>query len=294
MRFKASKLNASHLFPLLNGILLGIFALATTLPFLQIISGSIASSEEMLQKQFVLIPTQFSWDAYRYIFSTDKIAMSLLVTVYLTVLGTFLNLLVTCMTAYPLAKKRLKGRRTLLFLVLFTMLFSGGMIPTFLVVKMLGLYNSLWALIIPGLISAFNLIVLTNFYAQLPEELEESAKMDGASDIGVWIRIALPLSLPAIATFSLFYAVNNWNTFFSAILYLDDARKWPIQVLLRQVVLLSSGGVGDSSQFEAGFALPPQTVKFAVIVVSTLPILLVYPFLQKHFAKGVLLGSVKG
>jgi putative aldouronate transport system permease protein len=181
-----------------------------------------------------------------------------------------------------------------MLMVLFTMLFSGGMIPTFLVVKTLGLLNSYWALILPGAISAFNLIILKNFFQQLPEGLEESAKIDGCGDLGLLFRIVLPLSLPALATFAMFYSVGHWNTFFSAILYINDSTKWPIQVLLRQIVILSQGGIGDSAQFESNFVPPSETIKMATIVVSTVPILLVYPFLQKHFAKGVLLGSIKG
>ena len=186
------------------------------------------------------------------------------------------------------------GRAPLLMMVLFTMLFSGGMIPTYFVVRAVGLINSLWSLIIPGTISAFNLIVLKNFFQQIPEGLEESAKIDGANDVKILARIVLPLSLPAIATFSLFYAVNHWNAYFNAVLYLNDASKWPVQVLMRQIVILAQGGIGDSSDFDEETVIQPQAVKMAVVVISTIPILLVYPFLQKHFTKGVLLGSVKG
>jgi putative aldouronate transport system permease protein len=155
--------------------------------------------------------------------------------------------------------------------------------------------NTYWSVLIPGAISAFNLIILKNFFQQLPDGLEESAKIDGCNDLQVLIRIVLPLSLPAMATFTLFYAVGHWNTFFNAVLYLDDSHKWPIQVWLRQIVILSQGGVGDSQNFDENFVPPPaEIIKMAVIVISTVPILLVYPFLQKHFTKGVLLGSVKG
>jgi putative aldouronate transport system permease protein len=182
-----------------------------------------------------------------------------------------------------------------MFMVLFTILFQGGFIPTFLVVKNLGLLDSLGSLIVVGLISAFNLIVLRNFFMQLPEGLIESAKIDGCSDYSIFLRIILPLSGPAIATFALFYAVAHWNAYFSAILYLNDPMKWPIQVWLRQIVILSQGGIGDSLGTEAATVMPAGAViKNAVIVVATVPILLIYPFLQKHFTKGLLLGSVKG
>ncbi|WP_274650123.1 carbohydrate ABC transporter permease [Paenibacillus humicola] len=285
----------SRLFDTVNAGILIIVALVAIIPFLFVLSGSFTASEELLNRGVVLIPTKFSLDGYRYIFSADTILRSLGVTVFITVAGTLINLIFTTLTAYPLARKEFWGRGPVMLLILFTMLFSGGMIPTFLVVKSLGLLNSFWSLLIPNAISAFNLIVLRSFFLQLPDGLEESAKIDGCNDFQILLRIALPLSLPALATFALFYAVGHWNTFFNAILYINDNTKWPIQVWLRQIVILSQGGVGDSQNMGADYVVPPgEVIKMAVIVVSTVPILLVYPFLQKHFAKGVLLGSVKG
>lgn len=285
----------SRIFDGINMVLLLIIALITVLPFIYVIAGSFATQKELLTKGFILIPSEFSLDAYKYIFSTQTLVRSLFVTIFITVAGTLINIFLTCLMAYPLARKDMDFRKPILMLVVFTMLFSGGMIPTFLVVKQLGMINTYWALLIPSAISAFNLIIIRNFFQQLPDGLEESAKIDGCNDLGIFLRIVLPLSMPAIATFSLFYAVGHWNTFFSAILYINDNKMWPIQVLLRQIVILASGGIGDSASMGADYVAPPdQSVKMAVIVVSTLPILLVYPFLQKHFAKGVLLGSVKG
>lgn len=285
----------SRIFDSLNITLLLAFALITVIPFIYVIAGSFATQKELLLRGFILFPTDLSLDAYKYIFSTQTLTRSLLVTIYITVAGTLINIFFTCLMAYPLARKDMDFRKPILMLVVFTMLFSGGMIPTFLVVKQLGMIDTYWSLLIPGAISAFNLIIIRNFFQQLPDSLEESAKIDGCNDLGIFLRIVLPLSMPAIATFSLFYAVGHWNTFFSAVLYINDNTKWPIQVLLRQIVILASGGIGDSAAMEADYVTPPdQAVKMAVIVVSTLPILLVYPFMQKHFAKGVLLGSVKG
>ncbi|WP_171630379.1 carbohydrate ABC transporter permease [Paenibacillus plantarum] len=277
-----------------NYTFLMLLGLLTVVPFLYMVLGSFAAPEEYAKQGIVLLPTQFSLSAYTYIFSTDTIMRSLLNTVIITIAGTFINIVFTSLMAYPLSRKELLGRRPVMLLIIFSMLFSGGMIPTFLIVKALGLTNTLWSLLLPGAISAFNLIILKNFFQQMPEGLEESAKIDGCNDMMILFRIILPLSMPAIATFSLFYAVGHWNSFFSAILYINDTTKWPIQVLLRQVVIMSEGGIGDSSQVNEAIALPPQSLKMAVITVSTLPILIVYPFLQKHFAKGVLLGSVKG
>ncbi|NQX61143.1 carbohydrate ABC transporter permease [Paenibacillus qinlingensis] len=284
----------SRLFDIINSTILILFALSTLLPFIHIVSSSFASPTEKLTKDFVLFPTHFTLDAYRFIFSTDRILNSLLVTVLITVGGTIVNLVMTCLMAYPLSRRDLIGRRPIMMMVIFTLLFSGGMIPTFLIVKALGLLDSMWALIIPSAISTFNLIILKNFFQQMPDGIEESAKIDGANDLSILIRIILPLSLPALATFGLFYAVGHWNTFMSAILYIRDTDKWPIQVLLRSFVLLSEGRIDDAANLDGDIQLPPETVKMAVITVATLPILCVYPFLQKHFAKGVMMGSIKG
>jgi putative aldouronate transport system permease protein len=196
--------------------------------------------------------------------------------------------------AWPLAHKRIMGRHGLMFFITFTMLFNGGMIPTYIVVRATGLLNSWAALIIPTAVNAFNLILMKNFFQEVPASLEESAKLDGANDLGILIRIVIPLSMPAIATFTLFYAVAHWNTFMNVILYINNSAKWTIQVLLRQIVILSQGGVGDSSMMGEAFLIPPQGVKMAAIIFSTFPILCVYPFLQKYFIKGVMVGSIKG
>ncbi|MCS7462916.1 carbohydrate ABC transporter permease [Paenibacillus doosanensis] len=285
----------SRLFDALNCVLLFIVAMCTLLPFIYIVSGSLTDPAEFLAHPLLLFPTKFSLAGYQYIFSSNIIFKSLLVTIFITVAGTFVNLLFTTLMAYPLSRKDLDGRRTIMLLVTFSMLFSGGMIPTFLIVKWLGLLDSYWALLLPNAINAFNLIVMRNFFQQVPEGLEEAAKIDGCNDLRILWQIVLPLSLPALATFTLFYAVGHWNSFFHAVLYINDNMKWPVQVWLRQIVILSQGGAGDSTAFDSSYIVPPaQIVKMAVIVVSTLPILCVYPFLQRHFAKGALIGSVKG
>jgi len=277
-----------------NQIALLLFATLTTLPFLYILAASFASPAEVLASRFILFPKTFSLDAYLYIFSTNTIIRSLLVSIYVTALGTTVNLLFTVLLAYPLSRRDLQGRSMFMFLIVFTILFSGGMIPTFLVVKATGLLNTYWALILPIAISPFNLIIVKNFFQNLPAGIEEAAKVDGCTDLGILFRIVLPLSMPVLATFGLFYAVGHWNSYFSAVLYISDANKWPLQVWLRQIIILAQGGIGDSEMFSEEFVPPSQTVKMAIVVISTVPILMVYPFLQKHFAKGVLLGSVKG
>ncbi len=282
-------------FDTVNYIGLTMFGLAAVLPFVYVIAGSFASDAELTSRAVFFIPKTFTLNAYEFIFSTGTIVKSIGVSVYVTVIGTLVNLFFTVTMAYSLAKRGLYGRNLVLNLVIFSMLFGGGMIPTYLVVKELQLLDSLWALMLPGAISAFNLIIVKNFFQENPKEIEEAGRIDGCSELGLLWRIVLPLSMPVLATFTLFYAVGHWNDFFSALLYINDPEKWPLQVMLRQIVLLSQAAAGDLNSMDPNFVKPPdQSIKMAVIVVGTIPILCVYPFLQKHFAKGVLLGSVKG
>ncbi len=283
----------SRIFDIFNYSLLGLIAIITILPFIHVVGGSFTTSAELSARSFVLIPTDWSMAAYRYIFSTDTIFRALGVSILVTVGGTLFSMLLTALMAYGLSRRSLPGRKYMMFAVIFTMLFNGGMIPTFLIVQYTGLLDSLLALVVPVTINVFNMIILKSFFQNLPEGLEESAKIDGCNDLGIFFRIVIPLSMPAIATISLFYAVTYWNTYLHAILYLNDAGKWPIQVLLRQIVVLATGMNYDSADFTEA-APPDQAVKMAVIVVATLPVLMVYPFLQKYFAKGALVGSIKG
>ncbi|WP_020620001.1 carbohydrate ABC transporter permease [Paenibacillus daejeonensis] len=284
-----------RVFDVANYLFLTIFACVTVLPFVYIVAGSFTTEAELAARDFFIIPKDYSIAAYQYIFSSSTIFRSIGVSIFITVVGTITNLAFTLTMAYSLSRKDLMGRNTIMNLVIFSMLFSGGMIPTYLVVKELGMIDSYAAVILPGAISAFNLIVIKNFFQNLPPGLEESARIDGCTELGVLWRIVLPLSKPIIATFGLFYAVGHWNNFFSALLYLNDHLKWPLQVVLREMVMLSQLAVGDMSNMDPNFVRPPdQAVKMAVIVVGTVPILMLYPFLQKHFAKGMLLGSIKG
>lgn len=283
---------SSRMWTALNHTLLALFALMALIPFLYIVAGSFTTAAELARRGFILFPTEFSLEAYEYVFSAPTIPRSLVISVLVTVFGTLINLFLTSLMAYPLSRQDLVGRRQIMFMVVFAMLFNGGMIPTFLVVKSLGLIDSYWSLVLPIAIIAFNLIILKSFFQQLPEGLEEAAKIDGCNDLMILFRIVLPLSTPALATLALFYGVLHWNSFFNAILYINDSTKWPVQVWLRQIVLLSTGGFTDTSV--EGSIPPSQTMKMAVIVISTIPIVMVYPFLQKYFAKGALIGSVKG
>ena len=240
-----------------------------------------------------VIPDSPTLDAYARIFDMNdmgtRVFHSLLISVCVTAIGTFINLFFTTTMAYGLSRSNLIGKKPLLNMVLFTMVFGGGMIPLFLVVKGLGMYDTYSALILPGAISAYNMIIVRNFFMELPRELEEAASIDGCSDIGIFIKIALPLSLPCLATFGLFYAVGHWNNYFGALLYLEDSTKFPFQLVLRNIVMQTA-----ETQTDPNALIPEDTLKMAVIVIGTVPILIVYPFLQKHFAAGVMVGAVKG
>jgi len=281
-----------RVFSVINAIVLTTFALVCVLPFVNVLASSLATPGELATRPFILWPQTFSLDAYRYILSTPTIFRALGVSFIVTVGGTFVSLILTAFMAYALSKKHLKGRRVINFLVVFTMLFSGGMIPTFIVVKSLGMIDSLWSLIIPVAINAFNFIIMRSFFQGIPESLEEAARIDGCSELGVFFRIVLPLSLASIATIGLFYAVYYWNTYQNAILYINSSELWPIQVLLRQIVVVASGLNADESAVD--IVPPAQSIRMAVIFVATLPMLLVYPFVQRFFVKGALVGSVKG
>ncbi|MCC8170024.1 MAG: carbohydrate ABC transporter permease [Oscillospiraceae bacterium] len=273
--------------------LLTILAVVMVVPFIYVIAASFATEYEIQTRPMFLIPDEPTLDAYTRIFDMSdmggKVFRSLAISICVTVIGTLVNLFFTTTMAYGLSRKNLIGKKPLLNMVLFTMVFSGGMIPLFLVVKGLGMYDSYAALILPGAISAYNMLIVRNFFMELPAELEEAASIDGCSDIGIFAKIALPLSLPCLATFGLFYAVGHWNDYFGALLYLNDQNKYPFQLVLRNIVMQS-----QETQTDPNALIPSDTLKMAVIVVGTVPILIVYPFLQKYFAAGVMVGAIKG
>jgi putative aldouronate transport system permease protein len=227
------------------------------------------------------------------VFKEGSIFQSMRNSIYITVVGTLINMIMTMFAAYPLSKPRLRGRKILLFLIAFTMWFSGGLIPSYLLVKQLKLIDTFWALMIPGAISTYNMILLKTFFQSIPSSLEESAQIDGCNDIVILFKIILPLALPALATISLFYAVGHWNNFFSALIYINKSTMYPLQVKLRQIITLNR--VEDFNNIvEDQVQIVQETIKAASIVISTIPIIIVYPFLQKYFVKGVMIGSIKG
>ncbi|MEQ4717214.1 carbohydrate ABC transporter permease [Nonomuraea sp. B19D2] len=281
----------SRVFDVINVAILVGLALITVLPLLYVLAGSFASESEIAARPFFLWPEKFVTDTYTFIFSTPTFVRALLTTIVVTAVGTVVQLVLTFSMAYPLAKRYLPGRTLVLNLVIFTLVFSGGMIPTYLVVRDLGLLDSYWALILPLAINPFYLIIVKSFFQELPQALEEAARIDGCNEMGVFFKIVLPLSKPIIATFALFYAVGIWNDYMSPLLYITDPSKWTLQVLVRQ---LTSADQADAlANMDRTFVPPEQGLKFAVVVIATLPILFFYPFLQKHFTKGVLIGGVK-
>lgn len=282
---------AGRVFDVVNVVLLSLLGIVALLPFVYVAAGSFATESELATRSFFVWPETFSLRAYESILTSPAFLRAMVTTILVTAVGTAIQLLLTASMAYPLSKANLPGRRVLLSLIVFTMVFSGGMIPTFLMVKDLGLLDTYWALILPLAINPFSLIIIKNFFQQLPNELEESAKIDGANELQTLWSVILPLSKPVLATFALFYAVGIWNDFMSPLLYLNDNSMWTLQMFLRQVTVATDLSIVEADPSQ----LPPaQGIKFAVIVVATLPILLFYPFLQKHFAKGMLIGSVKG
>lgn len=280
-----------RVFDVFNVVLLAGIGLLAIIPFLYVLAGSFATDGEITSRPFFLWPNQAVTTSYEAIFSSSSFLRAFATTIVVTFVGTFVQLGLTVLTAYPLSKIKLPLRRTILSMIVFVMVFSAGMIPTFLIVKQLGLLDSYWALILPAAINPFNLIIIKNFFQELPAELEESARIDGAGEIRILWSVILPLSKPILATFGMFYAVGLWNDYMSPLLYLSDQNMWTLQMVLRQVT--AATGL-TAEQFDSAVPPPAQGVKFAVIIVATIPVLLAYPFLQKHFAKGMLIGSVKG
>lgn len=278
----------------INVIVLLLIAFSMFFPFYYLFATSFTSYREYIQNDLILWPKQWVADAYTYIFHSKAFMRSLGVTIYVTIMGTFVNLFFTSTMAYALSRPIL-GRKAIIMLVLFTFVFSAGIIPYYMIVKWTGLMDTLWSLILPVAINPFNLIVIRQFFLNIPPELSEASMIDGATEARTFVSIILPLSKPVLAAFGLFYAVAHWNNFFSAILYISDVNKWTIQVILRQIVIQDQAA--SAMQVSAGVLQqnpPPETIQMAAILVATVPILIVYPFLQKHFAKGVMIGSVKG
>jgi putative aldouronate transport system permease protein len=281
---------ANRLFHTANIIVLGVIALITLFPIYYVFIISFTDIGEYLSKTIILFPETWSFNSYQYLLSSPSMIRAIGVSGFLAVVGTACSLVITSSLAYTLSRKKLLGRRVILLLILFTILFHPGIIPNYMLVRNLGLIDNIWSLILPVLSSGWYVILMKGFFDNIPDSLDEAAAIDGCNEITAWFRIVLPLSLPAIAAFGLFYAVEFWNSYFSALIYLNDYRKWPIQVLLQN--MLAENPLAETDPLRQ--PPPAEMLKMAAVVIATVPILCVYPFLQKHFAKGVMVGSIKG
>ncbi|TXK77640.1 carbohydrate ABC transporter permease [Paenibacillus sp. N3.4] len=282
-------------FDILNVLLMLILIFVTIYPLYYMAIVSVSSGVAVQSGEVFLFPIEFTVKAYAIVMDDHAILRSYMNTLLYTSLGVCVNLLMTTLCAYPLSKKYLYGRSLFAFFIVFTMFFDGGLIPRYTVVHSLGMVNTIWALLIPTAINVFNMILMRTFFEEIPEALYESATMDGAGEIRVLWRIVLPLSLPVMATMFIFYAVAHWNSFFPALIYLNDKKLFPLQILVRNIVIqgeLASQATETGST--EGITMMAQNIKYAVVFVVILPILLVYPFVQKYFIQGAMLGAVKG
>lgn len=282
------------IFNIMNIIIMIIVIIATLYPFLYLTAISFSSEKYVYAGEITLLPKGFTMKTYQVLLSEKLFWISYKNTIVYTLVGTFISLFLSTLLAYPLSKKHLKGRGIILGLVVFTMFFSGGLIPTYLLVNALGMRNTIWAVVIPGAINTYYVIVMKTFFEGLPVELEEAAAIDGMNTYGILLHIVLPLSMPMMAAMTLFYAVGMWNNWFGPFIYLDKRELFPAALYLRNIIAgaqqtaVSSGSnIGDLEQIEA-------TVKSAAMILTALPIIMVYPFLQKYFVNGVMIGSLKG
>ena len=279
----------SKIFDVVNYLLLAILGFIMFYPMFYVFIVSISSSQYINQGLVTLFPRGINFDAYKAVFENQRIWSGYKNTFLYTGLGTLICLVLTAMCAYPLSRKDFYGRKVFTVLIMITMFVNGGMIPTYLVINKLHMINTMWAIVLPPAISTFNMIVMRTSFQAIPDSLVESAYLDGANDITIFSKFVLPLSKAIIATMTLYYAVYHWNSYFPSVLYLNDQKKYPVQVVMRDIVIQ-----GDTSEITGSVNIIATNYKYAVIIISIVPILLVYPLLQKYFTKGVMVGAVKG
>lgn len=282
-------------FEVFNYTFFTLVCIAMLFPLWNVILISFTDYRDYVLNPLMIFPGKITLEAYKYIFATDELLQSLFVTIKITVGGTAISMFVSVPGAYTLSKKSLPGRSILNAMVIFTLFFNGGIIPNFLLIRKLNLYNTLWALIIPMAINTWYLLIMRSYFSELPSSLEESARIDGANDFTILFRIIVPISKPIIATFILFYGVERWNEWWHAMMYINDTKKYPLQLLLRNMIVQNYATAQMASQYRSTASfVSKENIKMATAVVATVPIVIVYPFLQKHFAKGILVGSIKG
>jgi putative aldouronate transport system permease protein len=286
------KRNGSGFFGVFNYSFMVIICAVFLYPFIYTISVSFSSVASILQGKVFLYPIEFTTAAYKTILKDNSMITSFFFTLKLTVVGVFASLVATTLTAYPLTRKGFKGKNVILNLIIFTMYFSGGLIPTYMVIKGIGLMDKMSALVLPGMVSTFLLILMMNYFRGIPDEMEESAKLDGANHYQILFKIIIPLSMPIIATLTIYYAVSYWNTFFNALMYMQSAKHYTLQIKLYN--LLVNTDILTNSTIIGANDVMPENLKGAVVIITAAPILAVYPFLQKYFIKGVTIGALKG
>ncbi|MFD0960437.1 carbohydrate ABC transporter permease [Paenibacillus chungangensis] len=284
------------LFTASNYLFFVFLGVVTLFPFLNLIAKSLSSEEAVISGQVGLLPVDIQFGTYNFVITDSMFLGAFRNSVIVTVVGTLLGLLMTTMSAYPLSRTRLRGRKWFILLFVFTMLFSGGLIPTYLLLSNIGLVNKLPVLFLPAMVNVFNLLVIKSYFESLPDALEESAKIDGASNFRIFYGIIMPLSMPVLATIALFFAVQFWNDFFMAMVYISNPELKPLQLYLKELLASANNIFMRTDMIDVNSAMnaSPQAIQAAAIIVATIPIILVYPFLQKYFVKGVMLGSVKG
>jgi multiple sugar transport system permease protein/putative aldouronate transport system permease protein len=296
-RARIKEARGDRVFTVINAAILVIFTLSVLYPILYVVSSSFSSADAVMAGRVVVYPVEFTLDGYKAVFNYPRIWVGFMNSLFYAVVGTTVNVIMTLIAAYPLSRRDLFGRTAFLSLFLFTMLFSGGLIPTYLLVRQLGLLNTRWALIFPQSLSVWNLLITIAFFrTSIPPEMLEAAQLDGANDLQHFIRIVLPLSSSIIAVIGLFYAVSHWNQFFSALLYLGRAEMHPLQLVLREILVqnqVDMAMLGDVREMARRQGVV-ELLKFSSIVVASVPVLLAYPFVQRHFVKGIMLGAVKG
>jgi len=287
--------SSERLFDILIYAIAAVIIVIVLYPLLFIVSASFSDPARVLNGEVWLLPKGVTLDAYENILLNDKIWTGYRNTILYTTVGTAINIIMTILAAYPLSRPDLPGRNGIMVLITLTMFFNGGLIPTYLLVKDLGMVDTMWALIIPGAIATYNLIVMrTYFQSSIPWELQEAAHIDGCSNWRLLFSIILPLSKPILAVMVLFYAVGHWNSFFNALIYIRNEDLHPLQLVLREILLISQSDAVDGSVGLEKSILLAESIKYAVIIVSSLPVLLMYPLVQRHFVKGVMIGSIKG
>jgi putative aldouronate transport system permease protein len=297
---ETSSIRASRgdrIFDALNITILTAVLIIVLYPLVFVISASVSDAMLVMQGKVWLWPRGFNLDAYKRVFQNSDILMGYRNVIFYTVLGTAINIVMTIAGAYPLSRKDFVGRNALMLLITFTMFFNGGLIPTYMVIKGLGLVNTFWALLLPGAVSVWNLIIMRTFFQNtIPVELQESAVIDGASNFRILFSLVLPLSIPVIAVIVLYYAVGHWNAYFSALIYLSDRNQYPLQLFLREILVMNQmqDMMEGASETAAQQQMLAESLKYAVIIVSSIPVLLLYPLLQRYFVKGVMIGAIKG